>query len=664
MRVIFCCYIIAALFIAVPSSEASHYKKWHPYAEVDLRASNKRQLGKFDLFLPIAQDFSSMLFADLRGVIDFENSREGNIGLGYRSFFGPYPAILGGYIFYDHRLSPNNNHFKQITIGAEFLTENWDLRSNVYIPEGKEYIVNTSGYFGASINRQLKIAQNQVREKASNGFDFEIGRKVPSFEDLSVFVAYFNFNEGGYQKIHGPRVRLEYNLSDYVKAEAEFQRDQVRKTNFFYGLRVRIPLQKEKSSQRPHLSALDKRMTNRIVRDVDVVAPSRNVLASQNAVATIGSRTSSNIYQIDATNVPEDIQAFFNSIEEDAIVVFDGSLGEIPINKTIFLRKNQSVLGGTTTNPISLTGGGITVSHAPSLVTRPNLFRSAAMIAAKEPMFFIPEDGNILINDVALKNRVFVAADEAPRADARMVVNTDSPISTNAKRIASITFDNIFSEDVIDLYMKNADNNVTMQNSEVYGAVFHVNDIGGFLTANIQNNRAYLNGMKIQGIGPNFAIYGAIFLDSNDDADMNITMDNNVGVFDLPNKGAGSAAALTYEGNLLTFGTVTGIFGIEGAAIAVPSFTNNSNIGPDVVRPGVGTLLQAYNFAGKVSRLTADKVFGNTGYYLETLNADINIGKAGFAGTQAGYEAANVYTSYSHGPAPGGGPATTYANAF
>ena len=84
--------------------------------------------------IPLWQDGCSLLFADVRGQIDDNESMEGNWGLGLRTI-RDNGWIFGGYTFYDLRHTENSNYFDQLTFGLEALSVEWDARVNGYIPE-------------------------------------------------------------------------------------------------------------------------------------------------------------------------------------------------------------------------------------------------------------------------------------------------------------------------------------------------------------------------------------------------------------------------------------------------------------------------------------------------------------------------------------------------
>src|SRR5262249_23524390 len=139
-----------------------------------------RSWGDVDIFLPLWQDQTSLLFGDLRGTFSTEPSQEGNFGLGYRTQISP-EWILGGYGYFDIQNSSHDNLFYQVTLGAELKSVDWDFRLNGYIPINPD-----GGSVQKNGNPKIKIAGNNIQmttesrdEKALYGFDGEVGWRLP-----------------------------------------------------------------------------------------------------------------------------------------------------------------------------------------------------------------------------------------------------------------------------------------------------------------------------------------------------------------------------------------------------------------------------------------------------------------------------------------------------
>jgi len=164
-------------------------------------------------FIPLAQDDDTLFFSDLRLRGDTDSGNEGNFGLGVRHMLED-GWNLGGYAYFDHRRSPYDNTFNQVTLGAELLGRDWDFRVNAYQPIGDRSrdvdSLASGGLSGGS------IVIRQGTEEAMGGFDGEIGYRLPVFEpesgiDLRVYGGAYRFTSRteGVDDVAGPRARLE-----------------------------------------------------------------------------------------------------------------------------------------------------------------------------------------------------------------------------------------------------------------------------------------------------------------------------------------------------------------------------------------------------------------------------------------------------------------------
>jgi len=346
------------------TAEDGRYKKWHPRIELEGKLGTKRSTGEPRLFFPITEGERSLIFSDIRGTFDDFGSIEGNIGLGYRRIVDS-SWILGGSLFFDLRRTRNENTFIQGMIGLEALSTVWDFRTNFYIPESTQKGIAGSG--SAQVTQagtSLRInSQGLTQERALPGFDAEIGRHFPlkSNAEIAMYVGGFHFNADGFENISGPRVKLELSFWDLsylgngskFTLGGEYQSDSVRGGQGFLVARLNIPLEnlwgyvftkKKNDFPKRTLSPLERRMTNSVVRDVDIM--SGEVKASViNEAAQFNGTTVSQIVTVDA-NTPGGAVAAVTAAGENTLVVLDGGAGTINIASTLTPRVGQTLAGG------------------------------------------------------------------------------------------------------------------------------------------------------------------------------------------------------------------------------------------------------------------------------------------------------------------------------
>src|SRR5882757_562277 len=279
---------VAAAAMAAPVANralADSGAKFSPYVEAGGMVGT-HSFGDVDIFIPVWQDQTSILFGDLRGTFSAQPTEEGNFGLGYRTQVSP-EWILGGYGYFDIANSENDNLFYQITLGIELKSVDWDFRLNGYIPINPD-----GGNIKNNSNPSIHISGNTIQmqtesqsEKALYGFDGEVGWRVPLFPadgdfDVRVYAGGYYFTNSDVDTIAGPRGRIEARLYDIdflglqsrLTAQGVVQWDSPRGIQGFGGLELRIPLGALTRSPGPKLNPLDRRMVDRVQRDVDIVS--------------------------------------------------------------------------------------------------------------------------------------------------------------------------------------------------------------------------------------------------------------------------------------------------------------------------------------------------------------------------------------------------------
>ncbi|MCE7998757.1 MAG: hypothetical protein HEP70_07860 [Rhodobiaceae bacterium] len=341
-------FLSAVLVMSGPvSAVAAEGDKWRPYVDVEGKLGTDRNLGEVGLFVPLGQSQDSLLFGNLITRFDDQDSFEGNIGLGYREIVdGNY--ILGGYAFFDRRKSASDNYFNQITAGAEFMTDVWTARGNVYFADND--LAPTGGGVVTQTGTQIFVQSNM--EGALSGFDAEVGRVIPlGLEDVTLtgFAGGFHFGRSGFEEVSGPRGRAELsfnNLWDTVlpsgtqlRFGAEVQHDDVRDTQGFFSARLRVPLFGGSSSS--NLSVLEQRMVDPVVRDIDVVAGG-TLSAPVAPVLESNGTTLNNANFVDAD---DDLGVALAAAGENALVVIDGSKGVITSAADADALTGQTIVG-------------------------------------------------------------------------------------------------------------------------------------------------------------------------------------------------------------------------------------------------------------------------------------------------------------------------------
>jgi hypothetical protein len=348
--------------------------KWEPWAEIGGYASNRAyaQRGETALWAPLMQDGRSLLFADIRGKLFQDDEHEGNAALGYR-FMGANGWNPGIWFGLDRRYTQFGNDFDQISFGGELLSTDWDLRLNGYVP--LEDTKSVSGAAGATVvvsGGNIFLVSGGLEEVALWGFDAEVGYRVPlerygldgrtagsaasgeRYNDLRLFAGGFYFDNADFDgEVVGPRVRAEWRIENVIDGwegsrltfDAAYQYDDVRKEQLEAGLRLRIPLGGETGAMHLALSPQERRMTEGLKRDTDVVtqAQSRPGGGTQEPVEDADTGVDFDNVVIVANG--GDLQAAIAGAGSNALVIAQGGALDF-CGCGLFMNNDQTLLGG------------------------------------------------------------------------------------------------------------------------------------------------------------------------------------------------------------------------------------------------------------------------------------------------------------------------------
>lgn len=298
--------LLFALLTSLASIGMADENKYRGHLGIIGKVGTERTIGRVDLMLPIVQSDKSLLFLDVRGVFSTKETQEGNFGLGYRQQLENAPWILGGYVFYDVIESENNNTFHHMTLGIEALGEKWTARANGYIAlSGSERISGND----EALAQGNKIIVSEGFERPLHGIDAEIGRTIDPVPGLSGFFGAYHFDNSGVGNISGFRGRVEFSLSEMwakrgehgipilnkLTLTGEVQHDNERDTSAFLGINYIVPF--GKAPNKP-LSRLERRMTEMVIRDIDVVINENTVI--NNASNQLGDELT--VWHVDNTS--------------------------------------------------------------------------------------------------------------------------------------------------------------------------------------------------------------------------------------------------------------------------------------------------------------------------------------------------------------------------
>lgn len=339
--------------------------KWTAFVDVEGKMGSKRHLGEMDFFIPLLQNSDSLFYTDIRYRADNSSSREGNFGLGIRHIL-PSDWIIGGYGYYDRRKSPYDNMFKQVTLGVELLSNDWDFRANAYLPTGKD-VYEVDSFNTAEISGTT-ITFRGGEEHSMKGYDAEIGWRVPLFDEqeshqVRLYAGGYRFYKDGLESIEGPRGRVELSFDEVpflwegarFTLGAETQRDDVRGRQSFANFKLRIPFSTSSMDKKSKLNAIEKRMTTPIVRDVDIVSQAGTFGSPE-----IVSAAQNGFTVLDMTTIPT--AAALNTALSGVGATTVIASGNYDVSSQIRVQPGQTLIGGGSMEVVSPSGRSAVVN--------------------------------------------------------------------------------------------------------------------------------------------------------------------------------------------------------------------------------------------------------------------------------------------------------------
>ncbi|WP_146580833.1 right-handed parallel beta-helix repeat-containing protein [Neorhodopirellula pilleata] len=325
---------------------------YRAYASLTGRADDPNRVHT-DLFAPLVSQHDDLLFADVRGQFLYGGGAEGNLGLAYRHMFDN-SFIVGTYGFYDVKRSTNENTFHQAAFGIELLSDLFDARWNGYIPEGGSA---HAAQATAVVSGGNLVVQNNT-ERAYYGTDAEVGMllwRLPQWCDSEVraFAGGYHFdtNSPTANSISGPRIRAELRSFDLpflaidsrMTVGFQYQYDSVRHSQTAATIGIRMPFGLDRHRRRK-MTHLERRMTDVIVRDVDVVAavtPTPN--GQETAVHAIYEFEIGSVTVLDART--DDLPNAVATATTDSVII-DGGSGNLELDEPIEVQLGQQLLAG------------------------------------------------------------------------------------------------------------------------------------------------------------------------------------------------------------------------------------------------------------------------------------------------------------------------------
>ena len=182
------------------------------------------------------------IFADVRGFVTNQSKAGGNFGLGYRRLLDDWNAWAGASVWYDADQS-TGKMFQQVGLGFEGLIQQFEIRSNFYLPVSTSQSVSNSVSNATIVGNQLFYSRSIDIGTALRGVDLEIGYSLPVLDRhvCRGFVGGYHFDGGSTSGVNGFKARLESVINNTITAQVLYTNDKLYGDNFMFGLSLQFP---------------------------------------------------------------------------------------------------------------------------------------------------------------------------------------------------------------------------------------------------------------------------------------------------------------------------------------------------------------------------------------------------------------------------------------
>ena len=190
-----------------------------------------------------------------------------NLGLGIRHRPNDF-SMLGANAFWDYRMTSYSSAHSRLGLGGEYLWKDLEFRNNWYlaITDEKEVTFKGSSY----------------KERVVDGWDVEIGYRLPNYPELAFYIRGFNWDYKNTQDNSGveasinwqakPNLGLEAWISNEISAVSLASNSKLPGVDeTFFGLRINITGNPIEYKQKEYKKNMITQMTQPVKRKYDVL---------------------------------------------------------------------------------------------------------------------------------------------------------------------------------------------------------------------------------------------------------------------------------------------------------------------------------------------------------------------------------------------------------
>ncbi len=196
-----------------------------------------------------------------------------NLGLGIRHRPNDV-SMLGANAFWDYRITDYSDAHSRLGLGGEYLWKDFEFRNNWYMAITDE--------------KDVTIGGSSFKERVVDGWDLEVGYRLPNKPELAFFVRGFNWDykytqdnsglEGAVSWQATPNVGLEAWVSNEISAASTTANSSLPGTDeTFFGLRMNLTGNPVKYAKKDYKKNMITQMTQPVKRKYDVLLERKTV---------------------------------------------------------------------------------------------------------------------------------------------------------------------------------------------------------------------------------------------------------------------------------------------------------------------------------------------------------------------------------------------------
>jgi len=190
-----------------------------------------------------------------------------NLGLGLRHRPNDV-SMIGANAFWDYRMTSYSDAHSRLGFGGEYLWKDFEFRNNWYMAITEEKDVTVKGI--------------SYKERVVDGWDVELGYRLPNYPELAFFIRGFNWDyhhtqdnsglEGSVNWQATPNVGLTAYVSNEISVASTTANVDLPGTDeTFFGLRMNITGNPVKFGKRTYKKNMITQMTQPVKRKYDVL---------------------------------------------------------------------------------------------------------------------------------------------------------------------------------------------------------------------------------------------------------------------------------------------------------------------------------------------------------------------------------------------------------